>query len=304
LKILITGGTGFVGKNLVSFLSSKGYDLNFVGRENGENQVSWKDLEKTEFNDDVFIHLAGKAHDLKNASNPQEYYDVNAVLTQKFFDAYLRSKAKLFIMLSSVKAVADEVTGILTEDQIPDPKTHYGKSKLEAENYLLKNTKNQNGRVIVLRPCMIHGPHNKGNLNALNLLVKKHIPWPLGAFENKRSFLSIDNLLFVIQELIENEKVPSGIYNISDDEAISTNDLIKIIADANGNFPNIWKIHPKIIYFFAHLGDFLRLGFNSEKIQKLTENYVVSNFKLKLALSKSFPIDARSGLVKTLKSFK
>ncbi|WP_194973855.1 NAD-dependent epimerase/dehydratase family protein [Aquiflexum lacus] len=304
MKILISGGTGFVGKNLVSFLSLYGYDLIFVGRENGENQVSWRDLENKEFNVDVFIHLAGKAHDLKNVSNSQEYYNVNTVLTQKFFDAYLRSKAYLFIMLSSVKAVADEVKGILTEDQIPDPKTHYGKSKLEAENYLLKNTQNQNGRVIILRPCMIHGPHNKGNLNALNILVKKHIPWPLGAFENKRSFLSIDNLLFVIHELIENEKVPSGIYNISDDEAVSTNDLIKIIADANGNSPEIWNLHPKIIHFFAWIGDVFGLGFNSEKIQKLTENYVVSNFKLKLALGKSLPVDARSGLVKTIKSFK
>lgn len=303
MKIVITGGTGFVGKNLVNFLTSKGYELNFVGRESGQNQISWKDLEKKNLKGDVFIHLAGKAHDLKNTSNSQEYYEINSGLTQKFFDAYLNSKAKLFIMLSSVKAVADEVADILTEDQIPNPKTHYGKSKLEAENYILSND-NKNGRVVILRPCMIHGPYNKGNLNALYQLTKKNIPWPLGAFENKRSFLSIENLLFVIHELIENEGVPSGIYNISDDESISTNDLIKIITDANGNSPKIWNIHPKIIHFFAWIGDVFRLGFNSEKIQKLTENYVVSNFKLKLALGKSLPVDARSSLVKTIKSFK
>ena len=74
---------------------------------------------------------------------------------------------------------------------------------------------------------MIHGPNNKGNLNLLYSFVKKNIPYPFGSFENKRSFVSIDNLCFVIKELIENKEIPSGVYNISDDQTLSTNELVR-----------------------------------------------------------------------------
>jgi len=76
---------------------------------------------------------------------------------------------------------------------------------------------------------MIHGPGNKGNLNLLYKLVQKGLPWPLGAFENKRSFTSIDNLTHIITQIIEKEIDP-GIYQIADDEALSTNELIQLIA--------------------------------------------------------------------------
>ena len=118
--------------------------------------------------------------------------------------------------MSSVKAVADEVVGVLDESVIPSPVTAYGKSKLAAEKYLLSQKPSKGKRVYILRPCMIHGPGNKGNLNLLYNFVKKGIPYPFGSFENKRSFVSIDNLCFVIKELIENKNITSGVYNISD----------------------------------------------------------------------------------------
>jgi nucleoside-diphosphate-sugar epimerase len=86
---------------------------------------------------------------------------------------------------------------------------------------------------------MIHGPGNKGNLNLLYKLVSKNIPWTLGAFENKRSFCVIDNLMFLFKELIEREDIPSGIYNVADDEPLSTKDLIRLIAKSQNRNPNI-----------------------------------------------------------------
>ena len=97
-------------------------------------------------------------------------------------------------MLSSVKAVADNLVGVLSEDRKPSPKTHYGKSKLYAERYILSKKIPNNKRIYILRPCMIHGPNNKGNLNLLYNLVSKKIPWVLGSFQNKRSYCSVDNL--------------------------------------------------------------------------------------------------------------
>jgi nucleoside-diphosphate-sugar epimerase len=289
--IFLTGATGFVGKNLISFFNGEYQIISFS--RNGDLFI----------NEDIVIHLAGKAHDIKNTSNPDEYYQVNTELTKKVFDAFILSPAKVFITLSSVKAVADEVEGELNEEFIPNPLTHYGKSKLLAEHYILSKKMPAGKRVYILRPCMIHGAGNKGNLNLLFRLVSKGIPWPLGAFENKRSFCSMDNLSFIIRELIENESITSGIYNVSDDEPISTNELISLIADSNFKKPKIWKISKSWIVFMAKLGDLLKLPLNTERLQKLTESYEVSNSKIKTAVGKSLPLSSKEGLCKTFNSF-
>lgn len=179
---------------------------------------------------------------------------------------------------------------------------------MKAENYikdcLSSNTKSYKERdVIILRPCMIHGPGNKGNLNLLYGFVKKNLPWPLGAFENHRTFTSIDNLTFVISGLLA-QPVESGIYNMADDVALSTNELIEVMCLAMGQKPHIWHVNKALIKFLANTGNILHLPLNTFRLTKLTENYVVSNAKIKRALGiDSMPVDARDGLSKTIKSF-
>jgi nucleoside-diphosphate-sugar epimerase len=204
MRIAITGASGFVGTNLQKYLK-KSLDIKTMSVRYVENQ-------QLDLNVDGAIHLAGKAHDLKSVSDPKEYYEANFELTVQLFDAFLASEAKVFIFMSTVKAVADNVQGVLTEDAIPNPQTLYGIAKQQAEQYILSMELPPEERVYILRPCMIHGPGNKGNLNLLYQLIAKGIPWPLGDFENKRSFLSIENLCFIIQELLENTAVPSGDY--------------------------------------------------------------------------------------------
>src|SRR5690606_29910419 len=206
--ILITGLSGFVGQNLKAYLLNQGKkDILALGRsrsENAANEMIYKDL----FADPSatathYIHLAGKAHDLKMTANDQEYFEVNYELTKKLYDRFLNDKAaKTFIFISSVKAAKDVVEGVLTEDVACNPVTPYGKSKLQAEQYMLANFP-QDKNVYILRPCMIHGPGNKGNLNLLFGFAKKGLPFPLAAFENQRSFLSVENLTFVINRLME-----------------------------------------------------------------------------------------------------
>lgn len=289
-SIFLTGSSGFVGVNLIEYFGSSIF-------------LKYQRAAPIEINQDVVIHLAGKAHDLKKISNSEEYYQVNTELTKTVFDAFLDSDAKVFITLSSVKAVADEVQGELTEENITIPITHYGKSKLLAEQYILSKKIPKGKRVYILRPCMIHGPSNKGNLNLLYKLVSKGIPWPLGAFDNKRSFCSIDNLMFIIKELIECEDIPSGVYHVADDEALSTNDVISILAVSRNRKPKVWKVSKGLIQSLAILGDVLRLPLTTERLQKLTESYVVSNQKIKSAIGKDFPVSAKDGLIKTFKSF-
>ena len=292
MSVFITGSSGFVGSSFLKHFKNEGISVSSRGKESNIDGA------------EVVIHLAGKAHDLKNTSSSQEYYQVNSELTKKVYDAFLASEAKVFFTLSSVKAVADEVDGFLTEDHIPNPVTHYGKSKLLAENYIFSKEIPVGKRVYILRPCMIHGPGNKGNLNLLYKLVSKNIPWPLGAFENNRSFCSLDNLLFIFKELIEREDIPSGIYNVSDDEPLSTNEVISLIAQSQNRKLKVWKISKKFIERVASIGDKLHLPLNTERLHKLTSSYVVSNAKIKTAIGKPLPVSSREGLLKTFKLFK
>lgn len=313
MKILITGVHGFVGSNLVKALSKDNiiYGLDIIDpiREGIKCTFKWEDLDKEGMVPDVdaIIHLAGKAHDTKNQSSADVYFKVNTDLTKRIYDYFLQSKAKKFIFFSSVKAAADRVEGeFVDENVVPSPKGPYGESKIAAEEYIRskENERIEAGKeTYILRPCMIHGPGNKGNLNLLYGVVKKGIPWPLGAFENKRTFTSIDNLCFIINGLLE-QNVESGIYNINDDEAVSTNELIEIICSAMGKKAHIWRIPRDLMEGVAKLGGALHLPLNPERLQKLTENYVSSNAKIKKALGvDKLPVRARDGLTMTIKSF-
>ncbi|WP_281962392.1 NAD-dependent epimerase/dehydratase family protein, partial [Bacteroides nordii] len=147
MNILVTGIHGFVGSNLVNALKYNhilyGLDIISPAKEGVIKTFLWKDIESADSihelpHFDAIIHLAGKAHDTKNQSAAQIYFDINTGLTQKIFDFFLQSSAKKFIFFSSVKAAADSVVGdILTEDVIPTPVGPYGESKIKAEEYII-----------------------------------------------------------------------------------------------------------------------------------------------------------------------
>ena len=307
MRILITGVHGFVGGNLVAYLAPKneiyGLDIIASEKEGVVKTYSWDDLDADRVPKvDAIIHLAGKAHDTKNQTEAEVYFKVNTGLTQKIYDYFLKSSATKFIFFSTAKAAADKVDGILTEDVVPSPKGPYGESKIKAEEYIQSHLSDEK-QVFILRPCMIHGPGNKGNLNLLYNVVKKGIPWPLGAFENRRTFTSIGNLCFVINGLLTKD-IPTGIYNMGDDDALSTNELIEIICKSLGKKPHIWKMSKGFIIWCAKVGTKLHLPLNNERLRKLTENYISSNAKIKAALGvEKMPIDAREGLKVTLDSF-
>lgn len=313
MNILITGIQGFVGSNFTKAWSKKhtlyGLDINRSAKEGVKELYAWEQLgEIPEV--DAIVHLAGKAHDTKNKSLSQEYFDINTGLTQKIFDYFLQSKAQTFIFFSSVKAAADTVEGeMLTEEVAPRPIGPYGESKIKAETYILNmlntNSTTQDKHIYILRPAMIHGPGNKGNLNLLYQVVKKGIPWFLGAFENKRSFCSIDNIIYATEQLILRKDITNGIYHVCDDDAISTNELIRLIAASEGKTARILNIPRGVVQMLASMGSLLHLPLNRERLKKLTENYIVSNEKIKRALNISaFPTKAQEGLSKTFDSFK
>ena len=300
-KIFITGINGFVGQNLNTYLTND-IDIQCISRKGRTGGLTYTQFLEEPKRYDALIHLAGKAHDLKKTSLDSDYFEVNFELSKRLYNQFLQSEAKCFIYISSVKAAADSVVGVLSEDVVPNPVTVYGKSKLMAEEYILANLP-KDKKVYILRPCMIHGPGNKGNLNLLFGLVRKGFPWPLGAFENQRSFLSVENLCFVIKELLVTETIPSGVYNVADDVPLSTNELITLIAVSQKKRPRILSLSKNLIQGIARIGDVLHLPLNTERLQKLTETYVVSNAKIIGAMGKPLPVGSKEGLLRTLESF-
>ena len=286
MRILISGAYGFVGTNLSKYLAAKGHECLALDVARGDAPYAgfytWDELGRIGWQGiDAVVHLAGKAHDTKNVTEPQVYFDVNVGLTQKLFTA-CGDKVNTFVYFSSIKAV--------------DGDTPYAQSKREAEKWL-------DGRAVVLEPAMIHGPGNKGNLNLLFAVVKRGIPWPLAAFENRRSFTSIGNVCAVVEELCKGN-VPRGIYPLCDDEPVSTNRLIVLIAESRGKKARLWRLPKGLMRLVARVGDVCRLPLNSERLGKLTEDSLVDNSKIKAALGwANMPVRAEEGLRETLRSF-
>ena len=308
MKILITGVHGFVGSNLVSALGGRhtiyGLDIVSPAKSGVEKTYSWEALETGEIPEvDAVIHLAGMAHDTKDRTAAEVYFKVNTGLTQKIFDWFRASSARKFVFFSTAKAAADRVEGILTEEVVPAPVGPYGESKIKAEAYIQANMPADKD-VYILRPCMIHGPGNKGNLNLLYSVVQKGIPWPLGAFENRRTMTSVENVCFVVEGLLMREAA-SGIYNMGDDEPLSTNELIGEICRSLGKRARIWHLPKGLMTAVAVVGGWLHLPLNPERLRKLTEDYVSSNAKIKAALGiDRMPVRAKEGLQRTLESFR
>lgn len=332
MKILITGVHGFVGTNLVEALKREhtiyGLDIINPSKDGIEKTFSWESLSIENANEnekipdvDAIIHLAGKAHDVKSGGKGQKdvYMKINYGLTVKIFDYFMsQPRCGKFIFFSTAKSAADRVDGILTEDVVPAPVGPYGESKIAAENYIISkfqdchsdskpstlNSQLPTKQVYIFRPCMIHGPGNKGNLNLLYNVVRKGLPWPLGAFENKRTFTSVENVCFAVNGVLTGD-VPSGIYNMGDDEPLSTNELIEEICLSLGRKPRIWKLPKGLMNGIARVGGLLHLPLTSERLRKLTENYISSNAKIKAALGvERMPVDARTGLKRTLEAFR
>jgi len=298
-KVLITGASGFVGKNLLSFLRNTHYLVETLSLRN-------PDWENNSISANVIVNLVGKAHDHKGKATEADFMESNLGLTRRLFDVFLKSDASLFIHISSIAALEEEnALAVVTEDYIPNPKSFYGHSKKMAEEYLLSQALPQNKKMIILRPTMIHGPGDKGNLVLLFKIINKGIPYPLGAFDNERSFIGVDNLCYVIERIINSRHtIISGAYNVADDESLSTLQIINTIGKITNKKALVLKIPVVIIKFLAKAGDYLKLPLNSKRLTKMTSTMIVSNSKIKEALSiEKLPLSAQESLDRTIKSF-
>lgn len=298
MKIVILGASGFIGKNLNADLSNM-YDVNGVSLR----KPGWKNNIGEA---DTIINLIGKAHDHKGTATESDYYYVNVGLLKDIFKEFINSAASLFIHISSLAAVEEyESNHPLDEEAACNPFSFYGKSKREAEKWLLAQPLPANKKIIIIRPPMVHGPGDKGNLGLLYKLISKGVPYPLSSFDNKRSFVSIGNFIFFIQEIVSRHaQLKTGIYHIADDESMSTKEIINSIKYITGkNVPDL-ALPKMFVKFIAILGDVLPIPLNTKRLKKMTSNLLVSNAKIKKSLGlEKLPLSANEGLIITIKSF-
>ena len=299
MKIILFGGSGFIGKNVMKKFPKNSIVPISLREDEWKNNLP-SDTE-------VFINLIGKAHDHKGVARYEDYYEANVELTKQIFNEFFKSKATLLIHISSIAAL-EEFASLhpLNEEDLNNPISHYGKTKREAELWLLRQKLPQEKKIIILRPPLVHGEGDKGNLELLYKFISKGIPYPLSAFQNSRSFLSIDNFIFFLKEIISNQdKLDSGIYHIADDEVLSTKEILEIIKRVENKKIIDLYIPPIVIKVLAKIGDFSPFPLNTKRLKKMTSNLEVSNQKIKSVLEiKKLPISAEKGIEITIKSFK
>ena len=312
-RVLLTGIRGFVGTNLTEYFKIKSNfeiigasrKLEFIEfmKERVSDIASYDEIFEGKFSMNSYVHLAGKVIDVRQKGSEKEYHQVNFEQTKKLFDRFIEdNEAEKFIFLSTIHVLTEKPEVILDENYVPEPFTAYGRSKFDAENYIVNNCP-PHKKYYILRPSMIHGPGNKGNLNLLFKLVKNGIPYPVGHINNKRSFVSIENLCFIINEIIS-EDIESGLYHIADDEPTFSHDLIHLIAERLGKPARIVRINIKLLNTLAKIGNLLPFfPLNEHRLTKLTNDFIVSNKKIKTAIGKSLPVKSIDGIKKTIDSF-
>ena len=245
-RVLITGANSFVGTNIEKWLLKEPERFQ-VDTVDTMNDV-WKQADFTKY--DAVFHVAGIAHVDPKPEMAPLYYKVNRDLTIEIANYAKEKGVKQFIFMSSgiVYHASKSLKGdIKTKDTVPNPNDFYGDSKLQAENGL-KELDSATFKVCILRPPMIYGPGNKGNLPRLGWLATKTPIFP--AWHNKRSMLYVENLAEFVKQAILHEL--NGIYFPQNAEYSDTVEIVRQFAKEHGH--KIWI--SKLFNPFVWLGSF------------------------------------------------
>ena len=284
MKVQITGASGFIGSNITKLLKAE-----FI-----PTKIS--NIGSYIIKEDIFIHLAGIAHNIDRNIPTKDFFNVNTDLTKKAFDAFLNSTAKKFILISSVKAITNESDVIITEDTPENPSTDYGRSKLAADNYILSKKLPCDKSLYILRPALISGPGIKGNMLRLYHFSNKRFNWVFSSISNQRSYCNISNLSFVIQNLIERNDIPSGIYLLSDNETLSTGLIVNELSTKVINNKILSSLSSRILYFILIIDKFFGYTSFFSSLRSLRSNYIICNKKITQALGEPLPFSSIEGI--------
>lgn len=254
MKLLITGATGFVGRAVSESALLAGHGVTALVRNESAllpaaiSQIAMGDFQRiTDATSDliglkvalsgidVVIHTAARAHVMHEYhENPSAIYKLmNVTLTERLAEAAAKAGVKRFVFLSSVKVNGEATfSQAFTESDTPIPKDAYGQSKWDAEQVLMAIGERTGMEVVILRPPLVYGPGVKGNFANLIKLMNKNLPLPLGAVNNKRSLLALDNLISAILLAVNHPAAANQTFLLADNGAVSTSQLLKSMAAA------------------------------------------------------------------------
>jgi len=319
-SILITGATGFVGSHLILKLIQQNWQISAAIRsyshqlppnvtpviiDDIDDTTSWyhalKDI-------DIVIHLAARAHILQDKStNPEaEFFKVNAEGTANLVKQAIQAGIKHFVFISSIGAMTTLTDQSLTENSPCQPDTPYGRSKLQAEQALI-NLANQSSMAwTILRPTLVYGPGNPGNMERLIQLVNRGLPLPFASVKNRRSFIFIGNLVDAIATSLTHPKATNQIFVVSDGQDLSTLQLIHKIAYNLGQPCKVLPVPPSLLKLAGYLGDALQclskrpIALNTSTINRLLGSLFVDTSHIQTTLNWQPPFTLDQGLKQTL----
>ncbi|MBP4060892.1 NAD-dependent epimerase/dehydratase family protein [Aeromonas sp. Prich7-2] len=293
-RLLITGANGFVGRKLVEFLRSKGAITYLFSRTLASNMdkdlVSLDDISQLKI--DVVIHLAAKAHviEKKDSKSLDDLYLSNVDLPLSIATESLKAGAKRFIFISSIGVLGVSNNHPFTASSITAPHDLYSASKLDAELKLWSWSLKYNCELVVIRPPLVYGPRAPGNFGRLSVLVQKNLPLPLGAIHNKRSLVALDNLVDLIATCVVHPKAANQTFLVSDDQDLSTTELITLMARAAGKKPCLIPFPARLLFFMAKL-----VG-KAAVVDRLCSNLQVDISHTKDTLGWKPPISVEEGI--------
>lgn len=322
MKILVTGATGFIASHLIPFLKLKGWQIvAATHRPTTSHQLSANvtpvlvgDIDGTTHWDnalngiDTVVHLAARAHILQEAaSNPEaEFFRVNTEGTENLVKQSIQAGVKHFIFISSVGAIATLSNQALTENSSCNPDTPYGRSKLQAEQALINLAHSSQMTWTILRPTLVYGAGNPGNMERLMKLVNRGLPLPFGAVRNRRSFIYVGNLVDAIATSLIHPKATNQLFLVSDSQALSTPELIKMIAIYLNRPCNLLPVPPELLRLAGNLGSAIEqsskqpMPINRSIIDRLLGSLWVDTSHIQTTLNWQPPFTMAQGLSQTL----
>jgi len=249
MSILVTGANGFVGQLLIRDLLKRQYDVVGALRSQGDIHADVKMFAIGDINAttdwsvaldaiNVVVHLAARVHVMNEAASDPlaEFRRVNVDGTLNLARQAVKAGVKRFIFVSSIKVNGEltQVDKLFTSSDIPCPQDAYGISKYEAEQGLLKLASETGLEVVIIRPPLIYGGGVKANFASMMKAVKSGFPLPLGAINNKRSFVYVGNLISLILKCIDHPAAANQVFLVSDGHDLSTTELLKACAQSLG----------------------------------------------------------------------
>ena len=249
MQVLVTGANGFVGRALCAEAVSRGMAVRGITRASGDLPISVENFAvggidgNTNWRDvltgcEVVVHLAARVHVMSDlAANPlEEFRRVTVRGTLNLARQAAAANVRRFLFVSSIK-VNGEATQLgrpFMADDAPAPLDAYGVSKMEAEQGLREIARKSGMDVVIIRPPLVYGPGVKANFATMIRWLNCGVPLPLGAIDNQRSFVSLNNLVDLILTCLTYPAAANQTFLVSDGEDVSTSELLRLMSQALG----------------------------------------------------------------------